>query len=336
MNRRVMPETQLPPAPIKAKSTAASSAERFRQPALGIKSWGKYHRNAAREAWQRLLLSKLGSLMTIILMGLALALPLLLVTLIANLNGLGKGLRASGEIAAFLRQNTPQKTVDALIKQLRDDKQIAAVTVRSPAQGIAELRSFPDFDQAIEALDNNPLPYVLLIRPDPEIDPAQLLSKLKKNPLVEQVQHDAEWQDRLELGMVLLQRTAWVTMMLFGIGVLLLVAHNVRVEVQSRANEIGIIKLLGASDGFVRRPFIWGGLWLGLISSLLAILIVISVIFFLQAPVQALAKSYDSDFILYMPAWSVCLTILASGVLLGSAGAFLAATVQLILDRAKY
>lgn len=336
MNRRVMPETSLPPAPVKVKSAAASSAERFRQPVMGIKTWSKFHRNAAHEAWQRLLLYRLGSLMTIILMGLALALPLLLVTLIANLEGLGKNLRTSGEIAIFLQHNTPQKTVDTLVKQLSDDKQIAAVTVRSPEQGIAELRAFSDFEQAIDALDDNPLPYVLLIRPDAEIDPTQLLSRFKKNPLIVQVQHDAEWQDRLALGMLLLHRTAGVTMLLFGIGVLLLVAHNVRMEVQSRASEIGIIKLLGASDGFVRRPFIWGGLWLGLISSLLAILIVISVVLFLRTPVHDLAESYGSAFILSMPAWSICLTILVNGVLLGSVGAFLAATVQLILDRAKY
>jgi cell division transport system permease protein len=332
MNRRLFKA----PLAADAPGNPAPAGSAGPRDGFGWRAWRRHHRQSALAAWRRLAQHKAASLLTISVSGIALALPLVLLGLIGNVQGLAGQLRSSGEIAVFLTPGLPISTVATLADRLRAEAGVAAVKLQSPEQGLAELKTVPDFAEAIAALDRNPLPYVLLIRPQDQAVTADLLERLRGHPEIEQIQHDADWQRRLQRVLALLQRLSELFMLLFGGGALLLIAHGVRLEVQSRAAEIGIVKLLGASDAFVRRPFLWSGFWFGLHSALFALILVWVLGGLLQAPVAALAQSYGSGFTLQAPSAIMAAATLAAGVLLGSTGAFLACTLQLIADRARF
>ena len=344
MNRRVRPPTQpLPPAPVlplpepssPRAPAARASAARHAEAHFGVRHWWAHHRRASLDALARLRVQSVASLMTLTLGGLALALPLLLLCLSANLHVLVDGLRSSGEIAVFMKPGLDGARAERLAVELRARPTIAAVAIRTPAEGLQELRGIAGFGEAIAAIDGNPLPYLLLVQPRDEISVEELVASLSALADVDQIQHDQQWRLRLEQLLALLQRLAWASLLLFGLAALLVIGNSVRLEVAARSEEIDIIKLLGASDAFVRRPFLWSGFWLGTFSAVLAIALAFCVRAYFSASVQAFAATYDSTFTLHGPDPLLAVTTLVCGVLLGCAGAYLASTLRLISDRAS-
>ncbi len=331
MNRRVTPAVEKRAGEAVARPP---SAERHAAPRMGMRQWMALHRRAARDAISRLAARKLATVMGLLLVGMALAMPLLLLTLSRNLDRLVAGLQSSGEIAMFLKPGLNATDAAAVAQKLRARGDVDAVELRSPADGLNELKSLPGFADAITAVGANPLPYLLLVRPRREADAAPLADELAGLADVDQVQHDSQWRDRLQRMLELMRRLALVSLALFGLAALLVVGNHVRVEVAMRREEISIVKLLGASDGFVRRPLLWSGFWMGAASAVLAVVIALLVRAYFAQPVRAFAASYESDFTLLGPDVAMMLTTLACGLLLGSFGAYVASTLQLASDRA--
>jgi cell division transport system permease protein len=332
MNRRVTPT---PEKRVPETAARPPAAERHAAPRVGLRRWLNLHRRAAGDAIARLLARKLASAMGLLLIGLALALPLLLLTLSRNLDRLVAGFQSSGEIALFLKPGLDSARANAMADAMRARADVAAVTLRTPADGLGELQALPGFAEAIAAAGANPLPYLLLLRPRNENEASRLADEFAALADVDLVQHDSQWRERLQRMLDLMRRLAMVSLLLFGVAALLVIGNHVRVEVALRREEIGIVKLLGASDGFVRRPFLWSGFWLGLGSAVLALAIALLVRAYFTQPVQALAAGYESDFVLQGPGPAMMLTTLACGVLLGSIGAYVASTLQLASDRAS-
>jgi cell division transport system permease protein len=332
MNRRVTPAIE---KRVVEAAARPPSAERHAAPRIGMRQWLALHRRAARDALARLAARKLAAVMSLFLVGLALAMPLLLLTLSQNLDRLVAGLQSSGEIAMFLKPGLDAADAAAVAEQLRARGDVAAVELRSPADGLNELKSLPGFADAIAAVGANPLPYLLLVRPRSEAEAAALAGELAAMADADQVQHDRQWRDRLQRMLELMQRLALVSLALFGLAALLVTGNHVRVEVAMRREEISIVKLLGASDGFVRRPLLWSGFWMGAAGAVLAVAIALLVRACCAQPVRAFAASYESDFTLLGPDVATMLTTLACGVLLGSFGAYMASTLQLASDRAS-
>ncbi len=333
MNRRVQP-APAPAAPAQAGANGGSAARHARA-RFGPRQWLLHHRHAAADALSRLVRQPMAALMTLVLGGLALALPLMLATLSHNLQSLMLGLRSSGQIAVFLDPGLDSDSAPRVAERVRKLDGVAAVEMRTPAQGLQELRDAAGFAEAIAAIDGNPLPYLLLVQAKPDTPPARLATALIAVAEVDQVQHDQQWRQRLDRVFDLLRRLALSSLILFGCAALLVIANSVRLEVAARREEIGIVKLLGASDAFVRRPFLWCGFWLGGLSAVIAIAISLGVRAWFSEPVRALATSYGSAFDLHGPGSVLMLTTLVGGVLLGCAGAYIATTFQLISDRAS-
>jgi cell division transport system permease protein len=332
MNRRVTPAAE---KRVVEAAVRPPSAERHAVPRIGMRQWLALHRRAARDAVARLAARKLATAMGLLLVGLALAMPLLLLTLSRNLDRLVAGLQSSGEIAMFLQPGLDAAEAAAVAEQVRARSDVTAVELRSPAEGLNELKSLPGFTEAIAAAGANPLPYLLLVRPRSEADAVPLADELAGLADVDQVQHDSQWRGRLQRMLELMRRLTVVSLALFGLAALLVVGNHVRVEVAMRREEISIVKLLGASDGFVRRPLLWSGFWMGAAGAVLAVVIALLVRAYFAQPVRAFAASYESDFTLFGPDVAMMLTTLACGVLLGSFGAYLASTLQLASDRAS-
>lgn len=243
---------------------------------------------AARRPW--------ATLLTIGVMAIALALPLGLWLALQNVGHFAGDVQQSREIDLFLKPDTPVARAQALALELRGRDDVAGVELRTPEQGMAEFRERSGLGASLDTLEGNPLPSLLIVVP--EGDDARLVAALQALPETDLLQHDAAWRDRLAGWMGFGRRLAWVLAALFGLGALLVVGNTVRLDIQSRREEIGVLQLLGASDGFIRRPFIYLGAWYGLAAGALALGLLSLAALALRDPLAALARSYGSTFAL--------------------------------------
>ena len=243
---------------------------------------------AARRPW--------ATLLTIGVMAIALALPLGLWLALQNVGHFAGDVQQSREIDLFLKPDTSVARAQALALELRGRDDVADVELRTPEQGMAEFRERSGLGASLDTLEGNPLPSLLIVVP--EGDDARLVAALQALPETDLLQHDAAWRDRLAGWMGFGRRLAWVLAALFGLGALLVVGNTVRLDIQSRREEIGVLQLLGASDGFIRRPFIYLGAWYGLAAGGLALGLLTLAALALRDPLATLARSYGSGFAL--------------------------------------
>ncbi|MEO7478442.1 MAG: permease-like cell division protein FtsX [Lysobacteraceae bacterium] len=260
--------------------------------------------------------------MTIGVMAIALALPLALWLTLANVQRFSGTVQASRQITVFLHQDIGLDRVNALAAQLRARHDVAEVTVRTPEQGLAEFRKMSDLAPALDVIDGNPLPPVLLI--EPADDGAALVTSLKAMPEADIVQHDAVWRERLSSWLGFGTRIAWVLAALLGVGALLVVGNTVRLDIQSRSDEIGVLQVLGATDGFVRRPFLYLGAIYGLAAGVVALGLLALAGIALQPSLARLVTSYGGGFALQGPGMIGVAALLVGALLLGWVGAWLA------------
>jgi cell division transport system permease protein len=315
------------------KAAAVRTHGRQRAP-LGrrLAAWREAHLYSLLSSLGRLVERPFASLSTAAVMGLALALPFALYLAVKNLEQLGGSLGEVGEIALFLDREAGMAGGEALAGRLAQRPDVARTTLRSPADGLAELAALPGFAEAAAALDDNPLPPVLLVLPREGVsgdEETALLAALAAEPGVDLVQFDAEWRRRLDALVAAARRAVLVLALVLGLGALLVVGNTVRLDIQGRADEIAIVQLMGATDAFVRRPFLYGGLWYGLAAALLALTVVLLAQFALAGPVARLSASYGATYMLWGPGPAECLALLVLSVLLGLGGAWVASSRHL-------
>lgn len=276
---------------------------------LGI--WLDQHLYSFVSSLGRVLRRPWATLLTIGVMAVALALPLGLWVALGNLQHFAGNVEQSREIDVFLKPDVAAARATALAAELRGRADVAQVELRTPEEGLEEFRRTSGLGEALDALEDNPLPSLLIVTPRDE--DARLVNALRGLPETDQVQHDAVWRQRLTGWLGFGERLAWVLAVLFGLGALLVVGNTVRLDIQSRREEIGVLQLLGASDGFIRRPFIYLGAWYGLAAGALALGLLSAAATALREPLAALSASYGSNFALSgLSLWS------AAGVLLGA------------------
>lgn len=236
------------------------------------------------------------TLLTVGVMAVAFALPLGLWLALQNVGHFAGDVQQSREIDLFLTPETPVTRAQALAEALRARDDVARVELRTPEQGLAEFRQRSGLADSLDLLEGNPLPALLVVVP--EGDEARLVAALEALPEADLLQHDAAWRERLAGWMGFGERLTLVLAALFGLGALLVVGNTVRLDIQSRREEIGVLQLLGASDGFIRRPFVYLGAWYGLAAGALALGLLTLAALALRDPLAALARSYGSPFAL--------------------------------------
>lgn len=265
-------------------------------PRSGLGIWLDQHLYSFVASLGRVLRRPWATLLTIGVMAVALALPLGLALALSNLQHFAGSVEQSREVDLFLKPEIDVARAQALAAELRSRGDVAAVELRTPEQGLAEFRKRSGLGEALGALEDNPLPSLLIITP--RADAPTLIAGLERLPETGLLQHDAAWRERLQGWLGFGERLAWVLAALFGLGALLVVGNTVRLDIQSRREEIGVLQLLGATDGFIRRPFIYLGAWYGLAAGLLALGLLAAAGYALHAPLQTLAASYGSEFAL--------------------------------------
>ena len=276
----------------------------------------------------RLWRNPVASLMTVAVIGIALALPAGLHLLLENARLLSGGWDGSTQVSLFLRREVPEAESTRLASALRERPEIAETTLIPRAEALAEFRTLSGFGGALDALDENPLPDVIVVRPAPGHAAPKaveaLVAELRVVPGVEHARLDMQWVKRLYALMEIVRRGVEVVALLLGLAVLLVVGNTIRLDIQNRRREIEVAKLIGATDAFIRRPFLYSGAWYGLFGGVAAWLLVSMALWATGGPVQQLALLYQSQFRLIAADAGTVLTLLIGGALLGLLGSWLA------------
>ncbi len=268
------------------------------------------------------------TLMTVAVIGIALAMPAGLHVLLKNVQTVLSGWDSAAQVSLFLQKDTRERDALALKTRLEQRSEIASIDYISAEQAMAEFRRLSGFGDALKALDENPLPPVLVIHPALQQQaPAQLqalVEELRGEATVDLAQLDMQWVKRLYGLMDIGRRGVWVLASLLALAVLLVVGNTIRLAIQNRRDEIVITKLIGGTDAFIRRPFLYTGFWYGLLGGLVALLLVQASLWVLAGPVNNLAGLYNSSFRLGGTDLFTLAALLLGGLLLGLCGSWLA------------
>jgi cell division transport system permease protein len=290
--------------------------------------WLAWHAQNALASLGRLARQPLATLMTTAVIGIAIALPSGLYLLVDNVRELTGNWDGSSSISLFLADDIDDHMAAVVRDTLARRSDVGEARLITRAQALEEFRRRTDFGEALDLLDRNPLPAVILIRPavfaSSAADTERLAKELEQYREIALVRVDLQWVRRLEAITHALERGILVLAGLLSTAVLLIVGNTVRLEIQNRHHEIEVLKLVGGTDAFIRRPFLYEGLWYGLLGALIALLLVTLGLGLMQGPVQRLAGLYTSDFQLDLLTSGTFLSVLAGGPLLGLIGAWLA------------
>jgi cell division transport system permease protein len=278
----------------------------------------------------RIVHQPVAALMIMGVIAVALALPLFLTLLLQNARSATGSWNEAYDLSVYMDKRAGAARVQALVKQLRQRGDVAAVRLITAEQALAEFRSDSGFGTALDALEDNPLPDTLVVTPTLAASTPQGTESLKVAIAamsdVQTVQIDTEWVKRLHAMLDLLRRVVLLTGGLLGIGIVLIVSNTIRLDILNRRAEIEVMKLVGASDGFTRRPFLYTGIWYGLGGGLLALMLVAIASTVLARPVAHLAFLYGSGFSLEGLKIVTGLAVLGLAVGLSWIGSWLAAT----------
>ncbi len=295
-----------------------------------LSTWGARHLQAFLGALGRLSRQPLSTLLTATVVALALALPAALWLFVANARAATGGVADAVDVTVYLKSDVSLAKAQQLATSARGRAGVAAVALTTADQALAEFREFSGFGAALESLEGNPLPHVLNVRPAAAADGPLEIDALKRYfaawPEVELVQVDTEWVRRLGAILALVRRVLAVSALLVGIAVLAVIGNTIRLEVDSRRAEIEVTKLVGGSDAFVRRPFLYTGLLYGLAGALLAWLIVTAAVAALAVPVGTLATLYGSRLGLSGLGSGETGVLIGTGLMLGLLAAWLVAS----------
>ncbi len=268
------------------------------------------------------------SLMTAAVIGIALALPTGFYVLLKNVQQVSSSMDDVTQISLFLKKEINEKQAQELSSRLQKMPEVESIQHISPQEALEEFRQYAGFSTALKVLDENPLPSVLVIDPidrfaTPEVI-GSLLEQLEIIPEVEIVRLDMQWIKRLNALLETSQRGVLILATLLAMSVPLIVGNTIRLAINNRRDEIEITKLIGATDAFIRRPFLYSGLWYGLLGGIIAWLLITGSLGLLSAPVERLSLLYDSTFILHALDFSTSFKLLAISALLGWLGSWLA------------
>ncbi|NNJ95188.1 MAG: ABC transporter permease [Halobacteria archaeon] len=266
--------------------------------------------------------------MTAAVIGIALALPSGLYLLLDNLGHLSSSWDGQASLSVFLQDTVTDKGAGKLARQLTDWPGIEGVELITPEQALKEFGEQSGLGSVLEALDENPLPTVMVIIPSGEhllpAGAAALQKKLAALPETALTQLDLEWVQRLAAMLEIARRGILVIGALLALAVLLVIGNTIRLEIQNRRDEIVVTKLIGATNGFVRRPFLYSGVWYGILGATIAWLLVEGGFWLLSGPVTRLAGLYQSDFSLETLPLPLLGLLAGGGLLLGLLGSWLA------------
>ncbi len=295
-----------------------------------LRTWLARHAQTLLGSLGRLAAQPAATVMTMAVIGIALALPLLFGVFLHNVRGATATWNQAFNLSIYLNASAGGSQAQALAKTLKARPDVAAVRVITAEQGLAEFREASGFGTALEALGENPLPDTLIVTPSVAASNPRGTDSLRAAitglPGVQLVQLDTEWVNRLQALLEILTRIAWLTGALLGVGVSLVIGNTIRLDIVNRRAEIEVLKLVGASDGFARRPFLYTGAWYGFGGGAMAVILASVAVAVMRGPADQLARLYGSSFHLTGLDFASTLGLVLAAAFLGLLGSWLAAS----------
>jgi len=289
--------------------------------------WLQHHQREAKDSFGRLAQSPLSTLMTVLVMTIALSLPLALGKLLDDAQSAASGWDGEARLSIYLNEDVAAEDRAGILARAKALPGITAARLISPEDALVEFKEQSGYGPALEQLGENPLPAVLEVFPATDASSAamtRLRDQIAQWPEVALAEVDIAWVQRLQTILELGQRLLWAIGSALLLGGLLVVGNTIRLSIESRRDEIRVISLLGGTHGFVRRPFIYMGVWCGLSAGVFTLISVSGLTAWLNEPVMQMARLYGSSFALSYPSFTTGLGVLAGAGFLGWLGAWLA------------
>lgn len=263
---------------------------------------------------------------TVAVLGVSMTLPATLHLLVKNIQQVSRSYDESFEISLFLKNGTTATDIAAMVTILQGDKDIAKVRLIDKAAAMTEFKQQSGFGEAIAFLDQNPLPDVLVVTPTQNLPAAaeELLQRLQKERFVDLAKLDISWLERLAALMALMQQAVYTIAVLLLCAALLVIGNTIRLLIMDKKAEIEVMKLVGATDAFIQRPFLYTGVWLGVFGGFLAFLVIEFMILWLRAAIAKVTQLYQSDFVINSLSLAEFAVLMMIGTGLGLFGSYLA------------
>jgi cell division transport system permease protein len=269
--------------------------------------------------------SPFSSTMTLLVIAIALALPAGLYVFVNNMQVLAKTWQNTAHLSLFVHDNVTDEEARVLSQEIMTYAGISKVDFLTKDEAFAEFKNLSGFSEALEILPDNPLPPVIIVYPS--ISSPELLQNLQQElqqlPEVERVQLDLAWVQRLSALLNLGENIVWILMLFLSVAVVLIIGNTIRMAILNRQEEIAVMKLVGGTHAFIRRPFLYTGVWYGFLGAILALIMVSGALLALNTSVTLLASTYQSDFKLLGLGLARGVDLLLLGIILGWLGATL-------------
>ncbi len=291
------------------------------------------HGQAFFSSLGRLLRMPFTSMMTIAVLAIAIALAGGFYIIVVNMQQLTGSLETSNQISLFLKSDISRQRSKVLTDRLAGRPDVSQVRLITKQQALEEFKRYSGFGNALNALQQNPLPDVIQVLPEHVLHEnakvKQLFAELQELPEVDFAQMDMQWVKRLQSIMQLARRGVMILSVLLGLAVLFITGNTIRLELQSRRDEVVIAKLVGATHAFIQRPFLYSGFWYGFFAGVIAWLVVLCMVLLLKQPVEKIALLYDGYFQVLFFGVVETLSLLLISTMLGVLGAWLVLNYQL-------
>ena len=272
-----------------------------------------------KEMWHR----PLSNILTLAVIAMALTMPTCLYLVGKNIIGLTSNVVGPSQVTAFIKVGVPDARVLVLKDNIESWQQVSRVEYITPAQGLLDLSAHSGLEQALSLLDEQTLPGVLVIIPvDANIETDEaLLSRLSANKDISDIRRDEDWLGRFDAIKNLASTLVISLSVLMLMSVFLVVGNTLRFNVLANKEMIQTMKLIGATDAYILRPYLYTGMWFGVLGAVIAWLLTGIIALVVNHAVVDLAQLYDSDFQILNLSWDETVLVLMVGLFLGTGAA---------------
>ncbi|QDE29714.1 MULTISPECIES: permease-like cell division protein FtsX [Shewanella] len=275
------------------------------------------------ELWR----SPVSSVMTMAVLGVSLSLPAALQVLVKNAENITQSWNSAAEISLFINKGRSEQSIQSLLSRIKTFREVESVTYISRDQALEEFQRLSGFGEALSYLDENPLPAVVTVTPSVKYSSPtgarELLVKLEREPEVNFGRLDIEWLERLQALLKLLEKTVLAIAALLVLAVVLVIGNTIRLAIMNRRTEIEVMKLVGATEAFIQRPFLYTGIWYGVIGGILAWLIINILVWYLDSALAELLGLYGSELTIKGLSFSELIKLVMLASFLGWFGSYL-------------
>ncbi|MGX9463415.1 permease-like cell division protein FtsX [Shewanella sp. A14] len=275
------------------------------------------------ELWR----SPISSIMTMAVLGVSLSLPAALQVLVKNAENITQSWNNAAEISLFINKGRSEQSIQSLLSRIKAFREVESVTYISRDQALEEFQRLSGFGEALSYLDDNPLPAVVTVTPSIKYSSStgarELLTKLEREPEVNFGRLDIEWLERLQALLKMLEKTVLAIAALLVLAVVLVIGNTIRLAIMNRRTEIEVMKLVGATEAFIQRPFLYTGIWYGVIGGILAWLIINVLVWYLDGALAELLGLYGSELSIQSLTFAELIKLVLLASFLGWLGSYL-------------